>query len=148
MFGIGMPGMIVIVIMALVFVRPGKLPVHYTMIRENGRDMERLLDALKQIPSVRGVTLQLFYPCGQGKDDLALPPPRGAWRSAWRSASSHPCRLEGLRERPTEGVGYARPRAPACTLRGRAAGDRQSNLPLTAAMDHDLIGPTVVGVAA
>lgn len=52
----------------------GKLLAHYTMNRENWRDLERLLDVLKQRPAVGGVTLQLFYPYGQGEDDLALPP--------------------------------------------------------------------------
>ena len=52
----------------------GKLLVHHTMNRKNWRDLEGLLDALKQRPAVRGMTLQLFYPYGQGEDDLALSP--------------------------------------------------------------------------
>jgi Fe-coproporphyrin III synthase len=52
----------------------GKLLVHFTMNRENWRDMERLLDRLRQRPTVRGVTVQLFYPYGQGEEALALEP--------------------------------------------------------------------------
>ena len=52
----------------------GKLLVHFTMNRENWRDLPHLLDELRRRPAVRGVTLQLFYPYGQGEDDLALPP--------------------------------------------------------------------------
>lgn len=50
----------------------GKLLVHFTMNRENWRDMETLLEDLKQRPAVRGVTVQIFYPYGQGEDALAL----------------------------------------------------------------------------
>lgn len=52
----------------------GKLLVHFTMNRENWRDLGRLLDELKQRPAVRGVTVQLFYPYGQGEETLALSP--------------------------------------------------------------------------
>jgi MoaA/NifB/PqqE/SkfB family radical SAM enzyme len=51
-----------------------KLLVHFTMNRENWRELGRLLDALKQRPAVRGVTVQLFYPYGQGEETLALSP--------------------------------------------------------------------------
>ena len=51
-----------------------KLLVHFTMNRENWRDLPQLLDALKERPAVRGVTLQLFYPYGQGEDALSLSP--------------------------------------------------------------------------
>ena len=50
----------------------GKLLVHFTLNRENWRDLEGLLDVLKHRPAVRGVTLQLFYPYGQGEEALAL----------------------------------------------------------------------------
>jgi MoaA/NifB/PqqE/SkfB family radical SAM enzyme len=52
----------------------GKLFVHFTMSRENWRDLERLLDQLRQRPTVRGMTVQLFYPYGQGEEALALEP--------------------------------------------------------------------------
>jgi MoaA/NifB/PqqE/SkfB family radical SAM enzyme len=51
-----------------------KLLVHFTMNRENWRDLATLLDELKQRPAVRGVTVQLFYPYGQGEEALALSP--------------------------------------------------------------------------
>jgi hypothetical protein len=44
------------------------------MNRENWRDLGELLDQLKQRPAVRGVTVQLFYPYGQGEESLALGP--------------------------------------------------------------------------
>jgi MoaA/NifB/PqqE/SkfB family radical SAM enzyme len=49
-----------------------KLLVHFTVNRENRRDLGELLENLKQRPVVRGVTLQLFYPYGQGEEALAL----------------------------------------------------------------------------
>jgi MoaA/NifB/PqqE/SkfB family radical SAM enzyme len=52
----------------------GKLLVHFTMNRENWRDLGKLLEDLKQRPTVRGVTLQLFYPYGQGEEALAPTP--------------------------------------------------------------------------
>jgi Fe-coproporphyrin III synthase len=52
----------------------GKLLVHFTMNRENWRDVERLLEELRQRPMVRGMTVQLFYPYGQGEETLALAP--------------------------------------------------------------------------
>jgi hypothetical protein len=44
------------------------------MSRENWRDLGKLLEDLKQRPTVRGVTVQLFYPYGQGEEALALKP--------------------------------------------------------------------------
>ena len=52
----------------------GKLLVHFTMNRENWRDLGKLLEDLKQRPMVRGVTVQIFYPYGQGEEALALSP--------------------------------------------------------------------------
>jgi Fe-coproporphyrin III synthase len=52
----------------------GKLLVHFTMNRENWRELERLLDQLRQRPRVLGVTVQIFYPYGQGEKALALEP--------------------------------------------------------------------------
>ncbi len=52
----------------------GKLLVHFTMNRENWRDLERLLDQLRQRPVVRGVTVQLFYPYDQGRRPWLLIP--------------------------------------------------------------------------
>jgi Fe-coproporphyrin III synthase len=49
-----------------------KLLVHLTLNRINWKDLEGLVFRLKTIPSVRGVTLQIFYPYGQGEESLAL----------------------------------------------------------------------------
>jgi MoaA/NifB/PqqE/SkfB family radical SAM enzyme len=46
--------------------------VHFTMNKENWRDLDQLLEMLKQVPAVRGMTVQLFYPYGQGEDPMAL----------------------------------------------------------------------------
>ena len=62
----------------------GKLLVHFTMNRKNWRDLGTLLEELKQRPAVRGVTVQLFYPYGQGEEALALEP--GERREAINSA--------------------------------------------------------------
>lgn len=51
-----------------------KLLAHFTMNRENWRDLELMLEELKKRPAVRGVTVQLFYPYGQGEGDLAIGP--------------------------------------------------------------------------
>lgn len=48
--------------------------VHVTMHRGNVGGMENLFSELKKIPSVRGITVQLFYRYGQGEQDLALAP--------------------------------------------------------------------------
>ncbi len=52
--------------------RHGKIFVHHTINRENRHELKGLLDLLADIPSVRGLTLQLFYPYGQGEDQLGL----------------------------------------------------------------------------
>ncbi len=52
--------------------RHPRLFVHFTLNRENFRDVEPLLGLLQSIPAFRGMTLQLFYPYGQGEDPLAL----------------------------------------------------------------------------
>ena len=52
--------------------RHGKIFVHHTINRENRHELKGLLDMLAGIPSVRGLTLQLFYPYGQGEEQLGL----------------------------------------------------------------------------
>jgi MoaA/NifB/PqqE/SkfB family radical SAM enzyme len=52
--------------------RHKRLFVHFTLNRENFRDVEPLLGRLQSIPAFRGMTLQLFYPYGQGEAPLAL----------------------------------------------------------------------------
>lgn len=54
--------------------RHPKILVHHTVSRANCVELKGLLDLLADIPSVRGLTLQFFYPYGQGEDDLALSP--------------------------------------------------------------------------
>ena len=51
-----------------------RLFVHFTMNSENWRDLEGLLEMLRELPGVRGVTVQLFYPYGQGEAPLLLRP--------------------------------------------------------------------------
>lgn len=46
--------------------------IHYTVNRENWRDLERLAGRLTALPSVRGMTVQFFYPYDQGEAPLAL----------------------------------------------------------------------------
>ena len=51
-----------------------RVMVHFTMNRENWRDLGPLCDLLGKIPSVKGMTVQLFYPYAQGEACLALAP--------------------------------------------------------------------------
>jgi len=52
--------------------RHRRLFVHFTINRENRRDIRPLLEQLKEIEAFRGMTVQLFYPYGQGESSLAL----------------------------------------------------------------------------
>ena len=52
--------------------RHGRLFVHYTINRENRNDIRPLLEKLKDIRAFSGMTVQLFYPYGQGEAPLAL----------------------------------------------------------------------------
>jgi len=52
--------------------RHPNLYVHFTMHRENWKCLEGLADKLQEIPAVKGITVQLFYPYGQGEWSLAL----------------------------------------------------------------------------
>jgi MoaA/NifB/PqqE/SkfB family radical SAM enzyme len=69
-----------------------RLFIHFTMNRENWRDFEELLALLKELPSVRGVTVQLFYPYGQGEASLALSPAerRAALATVLRLKNTYP----------------------------------------------------------
>lgn len=51
-----------------------RVMVHFTMNRENWRELDQLVEELKDVPSVKGLTVQLFYPYGQGEFSLALSP--------------------------------------------------------------------------
>lgn len=46
--------------------------VHFTLNRENRHDLRPLLAELKAVRAFAGMTLQLFYPYGQGEAPLAL----------------------------------------------------------------------------
>jgi MoaA/NifB/PqqE/SkfB family radical SAM enzyme len=52
--------------------RHGRLFVHYTINRENRHDIRPLMEKLKDIKAFGGMTVQLFYPYGQGEAPLAL----------------------------------------------------------------------------
>jgi MoaA/NifB/PqqE/SkfB family radical SAM enzyme len=69
-----------------------KVFVHFTMNRENWRELEELLERLRKIPSVRGTTLQLFYPYDQGEEALTLAPEerREALETAIRLKKKYP----------------------------------------------------------
>lgn len=49
-----------------------KIFVHFTMHKKNWHELEGLLQKLKELPAVRGMTVQLFYPYEQGEEDLRL----------------------------------------------------------------------------
>jgi len=52
--------------------RHPRLFVHFTINRENRHDIRPLLEELKDIKAFGGMTVQLFYPYGQGEAPLAL----------------------------------------------------------------------------
>ncbi len=69
-----------------------RLFIHFTMNKENWRDLEGLLALLSDIPVVKGTTVQLFYPYGQGEAPLALSPAerRAALETALRLKGAYP----------------------------------------------------------
>ncbi|MBN1614462.1 MAG: radical SAM protein [Deltaproteobacteria bacterium] len=54
--------------------RHPRLRVHMTLNRENWRETEAMLLALRSVPAIGGVTVQFFYPYGQGEASLVLSP--------------------------------------------------------------------------
>lgn len=52
-----------------------RLFVHMTLNRRNWRELPLVVQTVSAIPSVKGITVQIFYPYNQGEDDLALSPP-------------------------------------------------------------------------
>jgi MoaA/NifB/PqqE/SkfB family radical SAM enzyme len=46
--------------------------VHFTMHKKNWHEIDSLLEQLQQLPTVRAITVQLFYPYKQGEDPLEL----------------------------------------------------------------------------
>jgi MoaA/NifB/PqqE/SkfB family radical SAM enzyme len=51
-----------------------RLRIHVTLNRHNWRELDKLLGRLQEVPSVRGVTIQYFYPYRQGEAALELSP--------------------------------------------------------------------------
>lgn len=49
-----------------------KLLVHFTFNRLNFNEFEELTRFVTKIPQVKGITVQFFYPYGQGEEDLSL----------------------------------------------------------------------------
>jgi MoaA/NifB/PqqE/SkfB family radical SAM enzyme len=54
--------------------RHPRVLVHFTMNRYNWRELDQLVDQLRHVPSVKGLSVQLFYPYDQGESPLALSP--------------------------------------------------------------------------
>ena len=52
--------------------RHGRLYVHFTINRENRLEIRPLLEKLSEIKAFQGMTVQLFYPYGQGEEPLAI----------------------------------------------------------------------------
>lgn len=48
--------------------------VHCTLNRRNWRDLESLVKWVKKTPTLKGMTVQFFYPYNQGEEDLSLSP--------------------------------------------------------------------------
>lgn len=46
--------------------------IHCTLNRRNWRDIESLAKWVRQTPTLKGMTVQFFYPYNQGEDDLYL----------------------------------------------------------------------------
>jgi len=49
-----------------------KIFIHFTINRKNWHDLETLTKQLVEVPTVKGLTLQLFYPYRQGEEELTL----------------------------------------------------------------------------
>lgn len=48
--------------------------IHCTLNRRNQQDIEPLAKMVQDIPTLKGMTVQFFYPYNQGEEDLALSP--------------------------------------------------------------------------
>jgi len=49
-----------------------RIYVHITLNRLNRKDLPDMVRTVSAIPTVKGITVQLFYPYGQGEEPLAL----------------------------------------------------------------------------
>lgn len=54
--------------------RQRRVMVHFTLNRLNRRELEPLAAKLAELPGVRGLSVQVFYPYNQGESPLALSP--------------------------------------------------------------------------
>jgi MoaA/NifB/PqqE/SkfB family radical SAM enzyme len=48
--------------------------IHCTLNRRNWQDLEPLVKWVRDMPNVKGITVQFFYPYDQGEDNLVLSP--------------------------------------------------------------------------
>ena len=66
--------------------------VHFTMNRLNWRELDLLVEQLKLIPAVKGLSVQLFYPYNQGESPLSLSPDerKSALENVIRLKKSYP----------------------------------------------------------
>ena len=71
--------------------RHPRVMVHFTINRDNWRELNQLAEKLKHIPAVKGLSVQLFYPYDQGESLLALSPEerKSALDNVIRLKSSH-----------------------------------------------------------
>jgi MoaA/NifB/PqqE/SkfB family radical SAM enzyme len=46
--------------------------IHFTLNRSNWRDVDSLAKWVHEMPTLKGMTVQFFYPYNQGEDDLSL----------------------------------------------------------------------------
>ena len=51
-----------------------RLYVHYTLNKLNWMDLPEFVRMISDIPTIKGITVQLFYPYGQGEECLGLTP--------------------------------------------------------------------------
>ena len=66
--------------------------VHFTMNRLNWCELDLLVEQLKLIPAVKGLSVQLFYPYNQGESPLSLSPDerKSALENVIRLKKSYP----------------------------------------------------------
>jgi Fe-coproporphyrin III synthase len=48
--------------------------IHCTLNRRNWQDIDSLVKFVQEMPTIKGITVQFFYPYNQGEEDLALSP--------------------------------------------------------------------------
>jgi len=72
--------------------RHPRVLVHFTMNRINWHELEQLVEQLKNVPAVKGLSVQIFYPYNQGELPLALSPDerKSALENVIRLKKSYP----------------------------------------------------------